>query len=149
MMDSAFLDFNHDGLTDFVSVGQHAKLRIHKMVVDRSRNEGVRFSTQNLTSANAYTDMTEFLKVSSFNRLEPGLNASCLYFSGERSGANGYDQIRCFQNGAWRKHTLPLEFNSEYYNARIRLNHLGELILKTRRIHPDNTFVDLTFAIPN
>jgi hypothetical protein len=149
MMDSAFMDFNRDGLTDFATVGQHAKLRIHKMVIDRSRREGVRFTTQELTSANSYTDMTEFLRVSSFNKLQPNLNSSCLYFSGEHSDSNGYDHIRCFRNGSWIKYNLPINIVSRYYNAVARTNGSGDLILKTRNYHLDNSYVDITFSVRN
>ncbi len=149
MMDSAFVDFDQDGLVDFMSAGQHAKLRAHRLVFDKARPEGVRFLTQNLTNADIRTDMTEFLKITSFDRQEPNLDVPCVYLSGERTrSGNGFDQIRCYNRGVWTKYPLPMDFFSEYYNARIKLSAKGDaIIIKTRRQVPDGTFVDLTFVV--
>ncbi len=148
MMDSAFLDYNNDGLIDFLTVGQHAKLRSHRMVIDSTRREGIRFVTNELTSVNSTNDMTEFLKITSFDRQEPNLDVSCVYLSGESSDPNGHDHIRCFRNGTWSKRNLPINFSSEYYNARIRVSEKNTIIIKTRRVRTIGEPEELTFEVP-
>ena len=146
MMDSAWFDFNKDGLMDFMTVGQHASVRAHKMVYDSSKPEGIRYQTYRLTSANRYSEQTEFLKASALNRINRSIDSRCAYLSGEREGRVQRDHLYCFKNGSFNKINMPGNFNSEYYNARIQKNKYGNLIIKTRRIK-SNGYDTLTFKI--
>jgi hypothetical protein len=140
MMDGAFLDPNKDGLPDLVTVGQHASIRASTMKFNRSRPEGIEFSTTNiLTAKNG--NMTEFLRVRSFREHDKGISKPCVYVSGERYDSNYsspsrvYDHIRCFESGKWVRYNLPgHEFSSEYSNAIIKRCKNNRIYLRAPKI---------------
>lgn len=148
MMDSAFVDSNRDNLVDLVTIGQHAKLRAHRMVLDSSKREGLRYVTTELTQANRSSDMTEFIKISAVDKRLSKKSTPCVYISLENEG-RGRDHIRCFHDNRWVMYDLPKKFNSSYTNARIQFDKKLGLIIKTGFVNSQKNFVELTFQVPN
>lgn len=147
MMDSDFLNFQGDGLIDLITIGQHAKVRAHRMIYDPSYSEGFRYSTSELTDAAKGVSPTEFIKVRSTKRFSANLNTPCAYFSSE-AGRIERDHFRCFHNNRWVKYDLPIKFNSVYRNATMALHPTLGIIIKTGFRNADNVMVDLKFKIP-
>ncbi len=134
MMDSAFLDFNGDRLIDFLTIGQHAKVRAHRMVLDRSRPEGIRFETTELTQANKYYDMTEFMKLKPLNFDDAKIGKTgCVHFGMELEKPSDRDHIRCFKNGRWVIYHYPVKFNSNYNSADFGRDEKGRIIVRTKK----------------
>ena len=127
MMDSAFVDFDKDGLVDLFTVGQHASMRAHNMTIDASYAEGFRFDTTVINSVSKYNgEMTDALRVRSISKYLP-LKSTCVYISGE----DKTDHIRCFHSDKWVKYNLPKHNKSLGYNAKIGLHKRG-LIINTK-----------------
>ena len=131
MMGGAFLDFNRDGLTDLVTVGQHASARSHKMIFDSTRPEKIRFETRSIS--NVQTEMTEFLKVLSLDENEKHADSTCVYISGETSNScnSTPDHLRCFRNGRWET-SFPkgTRFSSAMASVGIKANGVGRYIIQ-------------------
>ncbi len=148
MMDSAFVDINKDKLPDLVTIGQHAKLRSHKMIIDHTKREGIRYETTALTQARKGIDMTEFIKVTAVDKRLPRIDLPCVYISLENEGI-GRDHIRCFHSNRWVVYDLPQKFNSSYKNARIKYDSKLGLVIKTGFVNNQNKLVELTFRVPD
>lgn len=152
MMDSAFLDFNRDGFIDFVTVGQHASVRVHKMKYDSRAEEGLSFTTENLTRADRDNEPTEFIRVSYMGRLLKGgakRNAPCVYMSMEpHSGRNNKDYINCYFDNRWTRFDLPNKINSSGIGASVVFHRRLGLIVKTKHITRDRRQIPLTFRVP-
>ncbi len=137
MMGGAFLDYNNDGLPDLFTVGQHASVRQSRMIIDGGRREGLRFATDHLLKAEN-GNMTEFLNIQAINEFDPSIGRKCLYLTGENNdgrshGAAVHDHFRCFEQGRWKRHDLPIKnFSSEYLGAAIR-KYRGKIYLKVPR----------------
>jgi hypothetical protein len=151
MMSSAFFDFNGDGLVDFVTVGQHANVRAHKMVIDSNHPEGIRFETEVVEPVGNRPRYTEYLKVRALSDIDKNISLPCAYFSGE--GHEGtFDHIRCYRNQRWERINIPIEqFSSRDKNASIRANGDGKILIKTAHItwppDPNIPSVDTYFYI--
>ena len=136
MMDSAFLDYNSDGLVDLITVGQHSSVRASRMIIDRSKKEGIRFSTSNILTAKS-GNMTEFLTIQAFNEYDKSIGRKCLLLTGEQfdykrgSKANVHDHIRCFAGGRWRRHDFPVQYlTSEMTEPTIRKMPNGKIWIR-------------------
>ena len=152
MMSGTFLDYDQNGLVDLVTVGQHASIRAHQMVLDTTRPEGIRFITKKIT--NPSQGMSEFLKVVALNKVETGYKSNCVYVSGEIGGCNStYDHLRCFENGSWHLKKLPgSEFSSAHLGAYLSGNGGGKIYLQAREVagtNVQNVYFEDTYRGPN
>ncbi len=135
MMGGAWLDYDTDGLPDLITVGQHASIRSSKMKLDRSKPEGISFTTSNILTASK-SSMTEFLSVAAFNEQDSRITLPCVYVTGEVANTNSLksydvpDHFRCFENGTWVTHMLPGKvYSSAMQGASIRRDTTGRTLI--------------------
>ena len=128
MMDSAFLDYNSDGLPDIITVGQHASIRLSTMRFDSSTEEGISFETSKILQAKTGV-MTEFLRVQAFNENDPSVRHKCLLVSGEHP--NVYDHVWCY-HGRWVNYPLPVNMSRGVRQASIARQSPGHPNIKFR-----------------
>ncbi len=147
MMDSSFFNFQKDGLVDLMTIGQHARVRAHRMIYDPRYKEGFRYVTTNLTDAAKGTSPTEFIKIRSTKRFGGKMNTPCAYLSSE-SGKVERDHFQCFMDNRWVKFNLPRKFNSVYRNAVMSYHSKLGIIIKTGFRNAKNEIVNLTFRVP-
>lgn len=143
MMGSAFFDYDRDGIVDFVTVGQHASLRAHKIIADKSRAEGIRVSTSFIykTSRNG---LSELLNVKGFNNFDERVKIPCFYTSGEghEGGLSSEgDRVYCYERGSWVRKNLPRVLSSQYANAQIRPVGGGRLYIKVENRRANNSII--------
>lgn len=135
MMGGAFLDYNRDGLTDLITVGQHASVRSHKMVLRSDRPEKVYFETSRISDVQ--NGMTEFLKVMSLDENEKNADSTCVYISGETSNScnSTPDHLRCFRGGQWQT-VFPQgsRFSSAMGTVSVKANGKNKYVIKAPEI---------------
>lgn len=150
-MDSAFLDYNLDGLPDLVVVGQHASIRTARMVLNKAKPQGIQFVTTRITkSGNGYE--SEFLNAYNLGRNDNS-NSTCVYITGESqfiepgSSATVRDQIRCYNNVTkkWETEYMPGDISTNYKNVKIRENGHGEIVIRTRNEVARGKYTDFQY----
>ncbi len=150
MMGAAFVDFNRDGLKDFISVGQHASIRQHKMIYSSSYPEKFYFSTSYISDVHK-GDMSEFLRIISLDENEQFANSSCVYISGEKENFCGSvpDHLRCYKNGKWET-TFPegSRFSSTMAPVSIKANGRGRYVVKSKVMGPSGPVGDRYYSLP-
>jgi hypothetical protein len=135
MMGGAFIDHNNDGLPDLVSVGQHASVRVSRMLINKSRAEGVEFQTSNILQAK-YGHMTEFLTIAAFGKYTDKNRKPCVYISGELydgddRGGEVVDHVRCFERTEWVRHDLPIRnFSSSIQGGFVEADDSGRFHIR-------------------
>jgi hypothetical protein len=136
MMGGAFVDFNKDGLIDLVTVGQHASIRSHQMIVSNSKPEKFYFSTSYISDVQK-DGMSEFLKIISLDENEKFANSSCVYVSGEKYNGCGSvpDHMRCFKNGRWEtSYPEGKRFSSAGRFVSVKSDGKGKLLINAPEI---------------
>jgi len=153
MMDGDFVDADQDGLPDLVTVGQHASIRFHKMVLDPQTPAGFRFETSKITQAGRNVNQ-EYLRVLNLNDQEKKLKSRCVYITGEHeetcNGNSMQDRIWCLEDDGWQDYDLPHNTNSAMSLGRARLADDGTLVIKARhwRWRDQSQRVDRYFRVP-
>lgn len=131
MMGSAFVDFDRNGTPDFISIGQHASLRLHKMIYNAGKNEGVQFQTSTIDPQGS--GMSEYLRIQSFEEDEYSAKSNCVYISGERSNncTDTPDHFRCFKDNKWQTfYPEGGKFSSTMGTMSIKATGQGALAIK-------------------
>lgn len=147
MMGSAFIDYDQNGIQDLISIGQHASLRLHKMIFDSSRSEGVRFETSILDPQSS--GMTEYLRIQSFVEDEDFAKSNCVYISGERGGCmDTPDHFRCFKDGSWQTfYPAGDRFSSSMGTLTIKATGQGSLAFKVPTYNGNTRLDDKYFSV--
>ena len=149
MMGGAFVDYNRDGLKDLITVGQHASIRSHKMIMHESYPEKFYFQTDLISDAK--NGMSEFLRIISLDENEKFANSSCVYISGEKYNGCGSvpDHLRCFKNGKWET-TFPSgsRFSSTMAPVTVKANGRGKYIIKATEMGAAGKIRDRFYGLP-
>lgn len=148
MMSGAFVDYNRDGLKDLVTVGQHASIRSHQMVIDKRYPE--KFYFKNAYISDVRSGMSEFLRVISLDENEQQASSSCVYISGEKFNGCGSvpDHMRCFKNGKWEtSYPHGPRFSSTLGFLSVKANGKGKYVVKAADIRNGKKVGDRNLSI--